>query len=104
MLGKPAVAVVSQNLFCAALGMVQLITTCPALYKVMKQELLVCGESLFREFLWLLQRDGSNFFLIDFAFKSVLSFLFSDHPAPGSLFYRSKEHVSALEPWVNCLL
>lgn len=69
MLGKPAVAVVSQNLFCAALGMVQLIITCPALYKVMKQELLVCGESLFREFLWLSQRDGSNFFFNRLCFQ-----------------------------------
>lgn len=69
MLGKPAVAVVSQNFFCAALGMVQLITTCPALYKVMKQELLVCGESLFREFLWLLQRGGSKFFFNRLCFQ-----------------------------------
>lgn len=58
VLVKPAVPVISQSLVWVVLGMVQLIITCPGLYNVMKQELLVCGEFVFRDFLWLLQRGG----------------------------------------------
>lgn len=93
LLGKPAVPVVSQILVCVAPEMIQLIITCPALYTVMKQELLACGEFCIPWFplavaeRWCQYQRAPRWikcFVIGVALKNVLSLLFSDHPTPGA--------------------
>lgn len=73
--------------------MIQPIMACPALYRVIKQELLVCGESCIPLFLLVVAerwcqykkyRGGSSVFPESVALKSVFSFTFSDNPTPGA--------------------
>lgn len=93
MLEKPAVPVVPQNLVCVALGMVQLIINVPCSLQGYKTSLglgrvlyFVISFGCCREVVSV--QTGTEvdevFFITGVALKSLLSFLFSDHPTPGA--------------------